>query len=127
MEPGVTSVGAHAFQGHRNLEKVILPEGLKTLGTFAFAYDTKLERLYVPPGVTDIGLRAFDNECTIMLPETDNEAIRQYCYEHRVNTYYAIEGIVGDCFYELNTAIYSLEVTGKGSFECETYPWEKYR
>ena len=127
VEPGVTSVGAHAFQGHRNLEKVILPEGLKTLGTFAFAYDTKLERLYVPPGVTDIGLRAFDNECTIMLPETDNEAIRQYCYEHRVNTYYAIEGIVGDCFYELNTAIYSLEVTGKGSFECETYPWEKYR
>ncbi|MCR4709440.1 MAG: leucine-rich repeat protein [Clostridiales bacterium] len=127
VEPGVTSVGTHAFEGLMNLEKVILHEGLKTLGTFAFAYDTKLEKLYVPPGVTNIGLRAFDHDITILIPETDNEAIVQYCFDYKVNRYYAIEGIVGDCFYELNTAIYSLTVSGKGSFECETYPWDKYK
>ena len=57
---GYASVG-RPFMG--NLEKVIIPEGVRRIGNYAFYFCMKLESAKIPSTVTEIGEYAF-NACT---------------------------------------------------------------
>ena len=68
---GVKVIAANAFANCRNLESVILPDGLMTIGDNAFS-GTAIFNVSIPPSVTRIGNSAFHN-CgglsAITLPE----------------------------------------------------------
>ena len=56
----VTRIGAGAFEGAAQLERVSLAEGVSVIGEAAFA-GTALESVLLPKSVTAIGARAFAN------------------------------------------------------------------
>ena len=55
----VVAIGTRAFAGCRELERVILPEGLERLGDGAFADCPGLEEVSVPASVTRVGENPF--------------------------------------------------------------------
>ncbi len=61
IEPGVTSIGDHAFMECYNLKSVAIPSGLTTIGDYAFEYCTKLETITIPDSVTCVGDFAFQS------------------------------------------------------------------
>lgn len=70
---GVTSVGAYAFYGCKNLKTIDFPvEGVTSIGSYAFSECTGLEEIMIPESVTSIGASAFEG-CTglssAVLPE----------------------------------------------------------
>ena len=68
---GVTDIGKMAFYYCRNLNSVVLPEGLKSLENETFRGCSSLANINLPEGLTHIGDRAFQ-ECvglkTIKIP-----------------------------------------------------------
>ncbi|MDY3225228.1 MAG: leucine-rich repeat protein [Candidatus Faecousia sp.] len=54
LQPGVTTVGAFAFAGCTQLEKVFLPDGLLSVESCAFRGDTDLQTLRFPTSVAAI-------------------------------------------------------------------------
>ena len=57
IQEGVTSVAPRAFYGHRNLEKVLLPDSMQTIGDEAFANCGNIGHLVLPAGITAVGSR----------------------------------------------------------------------
>ncbi len=74
IEPGVTSVGAHAFDGCSGLTSVILPEGLTSVKASAFSGCTCLESITLPDSVTEVGNSAFGG-CTALSQITLSESL----------------------------------------------------
>ena len=74
IEPGVTSVGAHAFDGCSELTSVILPEGLTSVKASAFSGCTSLESITLPDSVTEVGNSAFGG-CTALSQITLSESL----------------------------------------------------
>lgn len=76
LEPGVTTIGAYAFNGCRNLTEVQLPENVETVGTGAFGGCTSLKELTFSKndseGLTTIKTAAFAGSALehISLPDT---------------------------------------------------------
>ena len=69
VEPGVTSIGSHAFDHCTALTAVSLPDGLTSIGYAAFESCTALTgELSLPQSLTSIGIRAFMN-CTALRGE----------------------------------------------------------
>ena len=59
VDPSVTVIPQRAFEDHRKLEVVELPEGLITIGENAFQYCKSLKRINIPSTVIEIGYNAF--------------------------------------------------------------------
>ncbi|QSX09415.1 leucine-rich repeat domain-containing protein [Alkalibacter rhizosphaerae] len=57
----VTSIGEWAFSNHRDLEELILPEGMKTLGWYALSGCSRLQRIKLPQTLEVLGGSAFKN------------------------------------------------------------------
>lgn len=74
IEPGVSSVGAHAFDGCSGLTSVILPEGLTSVKASAFSGCTCLESITLPDSVTEVGNSAFGG-CTTLSQITLSESL----------------------------------------------------
>ncbi|MDO4632794.1 MAG: leucine-rich repeat protein [Eubacteriales bacterium] len=55
----VTEIGANAFVQHKNLEGIILPEGLQRINTKAFCGCIALKEITIPNSVTEIDQEAF--------------------------------------------------------------------
>lgn len=67
IEKDVESIGAHAFEGFKNLTAVIFAEDsrLTDIGSYAFAECIQLKEFSVPSGTKSIGAAAFKN-CTAL-------------------------------------------------------------
>lgn len=52
MQGEIVRIGANAFAGCKNLEKVTLPESIRTIGLKAFAYCDSLKEITIPYQVT---------------------------------------------------------------------------
>jgi len=59
VEPGVTRIGAFAFEFFKNATSISLPDGLKSIGTCAFAVCKSLEEINIPETVEKIGDSVF--------------------------------------------------------------------
>lgn len=59
VENGVTSVGAYAFYGLKNMTAITLPNGVKTIGGYAFKNCTALTDIKLPSTLTKLGESAF--------------------------------------------------------------------
>lgn len=99
---------------YKNLEKVILPDGIEKLGFRCFANCEKLTTIYFPNSLTEIGERAFLN-CksltTITIPSTiktiginafDNSGLENITLNE------GLEQILSDAF--INTKITSIKI-----------------
>ena len=56
---GVTTIGADAIWGCKNLTSISIPKGVKSIGESAFAYCENLTSITIPNSVTTIGYMAF--------------------------------------------------------------------
>jgi|GEM_PF-5586785 hypothetical protein len=69
----VEIIGDDAFQEHKHIEIVILPQGLLRIGKWAFSRCSSLEKIEIPQGAISIGLSAF-RSCTrlrtVMIPDS---------------------------------------------------------
>jgi hypothetical protein len=57
--PGHTTIGTQAFAGCKQLESVILGEGMKKIPPVAFAGCTNLKNVHIPETVKEIAGDAF--------------------------------------------------------------------
>jgi predicted DNA-binding protein YlxM (UPF0122 family) len=67
----VTVIGERAFDSHKNLTTVTLPDTVTTIDSLAFAGCIKLSKINIPSGVTTIGQAAFsrcENLTAITIP-----------------------------------------------------------
>lgn len=61
IEPGVTSIGSHAFAGFSRIDEVILPDSIGALGDGCFANCAHLNSVVVGKELTHTGTRNFMN------------------------------------------------------------------
>jgi hypothetical protein len=66
---GITKVAAYAFSESRNLQSVVLPEGMESISDSLFLGSRKLRSVVIPEGVTRIGNFAFQ-ECLALAEVT---------------------------------------------------------
>ena len=59
MEPGITSIGNHAFQGIAMITEIEMPEGITRIGEKAFFSCAKITGITIPESVQQIGTAAF--------------------------------------------------------------------
>ena len=59
IQPGVTSIGGHAFSKCKNLTSITIPEGVTSIGKNEFSGCKNLTSITIPEGVTNIGENAF--------------------------------------------------------------------
>ena len=73
IQPGVTSIGGHAFSKCKNLTSITIPEGVTSIGSDAFSGCRSLTSITIPEGVTSIGEYAFyacENLKSITIPKS---------------------------------------------------------
>ena len=59
IEPGVTSIGALAFDGCRSLREAEIPDTVTSIGDYAFSGCSLLKRIVLPDGISAIGANPF--------------------------------------------------------------------
>ena len=59
IEEGVTSIGAYAFEGFKNLEEIQLASSVTSIGDYAFHWCKSLAEVTIPSSITEIGTYAF--------------------------------------------------------------------
>jgi hypothetical protein len=59
MEPGVTTIGNHAFEDCKNMTSVTIPNGVTKIGWYAFGWCYDLASVTIPGSVITIGHEAF--------------------------------------------------------------------
>lgn len=57
---GTKSIGTSAFNGFKDLKKIVIPKGVTHIGEFAFYNCSSLETVELPSTVREIGRSAFD-------------------------------------------------------------------
>lgn len=89
IQPGVTSIGGHAFSKCKNLTSITIPEGVTSIGSSAFWDCFNLTSITIPEGVTSIGTGAFrgcSSLTSITIPESVT-SIGEYAF-------YACDGLI---------------------------------
>lgn len=90
IEEGVTEIGVDAFSVCTSLKKVTLPESLQKIGEKAFSYCTSLNEINIPDSVNVIGPKAFyfcQSLTSIHIPEGVTEiGDKAFCYAGSLNT-----------------------------------------
>ncbi|MCM1289951.1 MAG: leucine-rich repeat domain-containing protein [Corallococcus sp.] len=72
MHDQVTKIGASAFAGSSNLQRVQLPSGIEQLGSRAFEYCVGLSEIKIPSSVTKVGSGVF-NGCVALIVYCETE------------------------------------------------------
>lgn len=70
--PGVTSIGAHAFESCSQLSDVSIPDSVTTIKAGVFSFCSSLRTITIPDGVRMIDINAFyrcSNLANIVMPE----------------------------------------------------------
>ena len=82
----VTSIGANAFYGNKELKEITIPENVSSIGTYAF-YETGIKSLVIPKGVYKIEKSAFsgchDLESIVL---SGNVSIDDYAFYASANS-----------------------------------------
>jgi len=88
IEPGVTSVGALAFERQTALEEAEIADTVTRIGDYAFAECTGLRIITVPAGVTEIGRDIFADmdPVGLIVCTPEDSAMEAYCSENRLRT-----------------------------------------
>ena len=55
----VTAIASRAFYNNKDIEEVIIPDGVKRIGANAFEKCTNLTKIRVPSTITEVGENAF--------------------------------------------------------------------
>ena len=74
IDPGITSIGKHAFAGCTSLTSVTIPDGITSLGGPACGGCTSLTSITIPDSVTTIGADAF-RSCTSLTSITIGDSV----------------------------------------------------
>ena len=119
IEPGVTSIGARAFNAS-DMTKVTIPGTVTVIGERAFSSCYLLSEVELPEGVTTIEARAFEPVEVVSLPST-LESVGDYAfseYSLREATYAGTpEQLDKVSFGEGNTALLRL-LSGHSNDDC---------
>ena len=89
IQPGVTSIGGHAFSKCKNLTSITIPEGVTSIGSDAFSGCSSLTSITIPKGVTSIEwgtFRGCSSLKSITIPERVT-SIGEYAF-------YACDGLI---------------------------------
>ena len=90
IEEGVTEIGVDAFSVCTSLKKVTLPESLQKIGEKAFSYCTSLNEINIPNSVNVIGPKAFffcKSLTSVNIPEGVTEiSYAAFGYAESLNT-----------------------------------------
>ncbi len=62
----VTEIANYAFSNCRNLEKIVIPNGVSAIGNYSFVGCTNLTTIGLPESVTSIGNSAFNGCCNLV-------------------------------------------------------------
>ncbi len=84
LEYPVTSIGASAFEGCSNLNKVELPEGLVSIEDKAFAFCESLIDVYIPSSVSSIGNDVFKDCDSLMITTPKKSYADSYAKENNI-------------------------------------------
>lgn len=80
----VTAIADNAFKGNRNIESVVIENGMRTIGASAFYNCSKLTSVTVPESVTSFGISAFQGcraLATVNIPAAVT-AIPDFCFTY---------------------------------------------
>ena len=97
LPEGLLSIGEAAFRECSNLRQVTFPNTLKEIGANVFMYDKKLETVVLPEGLQTIGEAAF-RECSnlrqVTFPNTLKEiGANVFMYDKKLETVVLPEGL----------------------------------
>ena len=73
----LVSIGAHAFQGIRDILELAPPSGFQSFGEYAFA-QTGLQRLILPEGMEIISAHCFE-QCAALTEVTVPQSMKEIC------------------------------------------------
>lgn len=106
----VTEIGEYGFHYGGELEKIILPEGLKTLNWRSFYFVDSLKEINLPEGLEYIGSGAFigASEITEICVPDSVKTIESHAFEScssLKSVYFgsALENVADDIFYECSS------------------------
>lgn len=130
LPEGITAIDAHAFEGQKTLERVVLPTTLEYIGSWAFYECTSLTEVVFGNALADIGPYAF-GMCksleTVVLPDSlrriGDSAFRNCDALAQVTLNEGLERIESSAFY-LDTALESIVLPssllsiGYGAFDA---------
>ena len=85
----ITSIGACAFYGCRNLTSITIPNSVTSIGIRAFYGCTGLISVTIPSSVTSIGESAFGYRITLDYKEIKIPNFKIYCYAGTAGEQYA--------------------------------------
>ena len=88
IQPGVTSIGGHAFSKCKNLTSITIPEGVTSIEDSVF-FGCGLRSITIPEGVTSIGAGAFRG-CSSLKNITIPESVTSI----EENAFYACDGLI---------------------------------
>lgn len=80
----VTAIADNAFKGNRDVERVVIEDGVRTIGASAFYNCSKLVSVTLPDSVTSIGVSAFQGcraLATVNVP-AQVSAIPDFCFTY---------------------------------------------
>lgn len=84
IEPGITSIGNHAFYGCNALTKVTMPDSITHIGDMSFAYCSGLTEITIGEGVKSVGDETFyycSKLATVNFNAVACETMNNYSYD----------------------------------------------
>ena len=74
ISDSITSIGFQSFSNCRGITEIIIPDGVKSIGMWAFLNCSNLTDITIPDSVTDVGMEAF-NGCYYLIIYCEAESM----------------------------------------------------